>query len=67
MVRPPAETQAGIARKCGVTVQAVGKWVSGVTRPGAKHRKKLAKLGISIESWEQQEAPAVETEEKGAA
>lgn len=52
IVRPPAETQAGIARKLGVTPQAVQKWLAGFSRPEQQHRAALERLvGIPADSW----------------
>jgi transcriptional regulator with XRE-family HTH domain len=53
LVRPPVETQAGIARRLGVTPQAVAKWLSGFAKPDIEHRERLSALGIPSEAWDE--------------
>jgi transcriptional regulator with XRE-family HTH domain len=68
IVRPPVETQAGIARKLGVTPQAVQKWLCGFSRPEREHREKLEQLvGIPAASWDEIEAEPKRKRSRGKA
>lgn len=47
-------TQDEIAKKCGTSRQAVQKWLSGASRPGAPQRKKLLRFfKVPVASWDE--------------
>lgn len=51
---PPKErTKASVARALGVTPQAVGAWMSGVSRPEEGRMRELvtALTGIPADAW----------------
>lgn len=49
-----AMTLVELAKKCGVSPQSAQAWTSGLKRPTAKHRKKIAKItGIPEDAWDQ--------------
>lgn len=71
--QPNRMSQAEIAKRLGVTQQAVSSWVSGRTRPPAHHRKALQQLvGVAEDDWltdeeRQQVEAATSSPTKGAA
>jgi transcriptional regulator with XRE-family HTH domain len=61
----PAIRQADLARKVGVTPQAVSNWVHGLSRPGRDLAVKVeAHTGIPVADWS---APANDAEENNPA
>lgn len=58
MLASSGATQESIARKCGVSQQAVGKWLDGTSRPGAPARTRLFEAyGIAPRAWDEPYVP----------
>lgn len=54
LVAPKKHTQASIARKLGVTPEAVRHWCTGAAKPKDKLRKKLEKeADIPASAWDE--------------
>lgn len=55
LVAPKAHTQASIAKKLGVTPEAVRHWCTGATKPKDALRKKLERhAGIPASAWNEE-------------
>lgn len=49
---PPPTSQADLARRLGITPQAVSSWITGRTRPAPAVRRTLEQLlGIPVAQW----------------
>ena len=61
LLAPKELTQASLAKKLGVTREAVRQWMSGETRPRGDMRERLAEeLGIPTRDWvdeQEEDAP----------
>lgn len=52
VVQPQAPSQSAVAKRLGVTPQAVSSWIGGRTRPSRDVAAKLeAIFGIPLSSW----------------
>lgn len=53
-VRRASWTITQVAKKCGVSPQAVHKWVRGTARPEEKMRRRIEKhFAIAMADWDQ--------------